>query len=200
MSVNCAQKSSRNAERRLQDHGKRAALHLPQRATLPQILLQLSRAARRLSARLRLGWRERRPGASICAAIVRYAAIQVYTVALGGLTIRQNFTTSGSGSTWLMTYLDMNWRPNMPLEEVQNVRFIFRAARRARRSFQLVRTGVNLAIHRDGSSGGVIRMAIIDKNGTRREHFRADKGELLNFPAPTVYPTYPPHIVQHPTQ
>ena len=49
------------------------------------------------------GWDGEKGGQvrALGAAIERYAAFQVYAVALGGLTIRQHFTMSGSGSTWL---------------------------------------------------------------------------------------------------
>ncbi|KAI6221974.1 Proteasome subunit beta [Aphelenchoides fujianensis] len=107
---------------------------------------------------------------------------QVYTIPQGGMMIRQNYTCSGSGGSYIMTYLDFNWRPGMSVDEVK----------------ELVKTGVALAIHRDGGSGGVVRLAVIDKEGYKPEVHRFDKNELPEFAKPRLYPTFPPHIPQHP--
>lgn len=56
---------------------------------------------------------------------------------------------------------------------------------------------VYLATYRDGSSGGVIRLAIVDKDGTRRELLRPDNADT--FPKvvePNAYSALPPHIPQ----
>lgn len=67
------------------------------------------------------------------------------------------------------------------------------------RSFKLVKYAVALAIHRDGSSGGVIRMAVVNKKGTQREQFRQDvENQFPFFAASTTYHTLPKHIEQHP--
>jgi 20S proteasome subunit beta 1 len=106
---------------------------------------------------------------------------QIYALPLGGMVTRQHFTASGSGSGFVTGFLDSQWRPNMSLDEIK----------------QLVRMAVYLATFRDGSSGGVIRLAIIDKDGTRRELLRPDNPDT--FPKvvePTGYSALPPHIPQ----
>ncbi|VDN55736.1 unnamed protein product [Dracunculus medinensis] len=77
---------------------------------------------------------------------------QLYTIPLGGFISRQRCTGSGSGSTFIHSLLDSNWKPGMKEEDC----------------IELIKQATALAIHRDGSSGGVIRLAIIDKNGTRK--------------------------------
>ncbi|KAI6185490.1 Proteasome subunit beta [Aphelenchoides besseyi] len=109
---------------------------------------------------------------------------QVYTIPSGGMLVRQHFTSSGSGGHYIMTYFDNNWRPGMSVEEVK----------------QLVKRGVALAVHRDDASGGVVRLAVIDKNGYQPEIHRYDRNDLPEFAKPKVYTTYPPHILQHPTE
>jgi 20S proteasome alpha/beta subunit len=52
----------------------------------------------------------------------------------------------------------------------------------------LAKQAVALAIHRDGASGGVIRLAVINKDGTHREVYRKDLNELPDFVPATVYP------------
>uniref|UniRef100_A0A914CHS7 proteasome endopeptidase complex n=1 Tax=Acrobeloides nanus TaxID=290746 RepID=A0A914CHS7_9BILA len=103
---------------------------------------------------------------------------QIYAIPLGGYSTRQHFTASGSGSTFVNGYLDSQWKPDMTFEQVK----------------QLVLSAVYLATFRDGSSGGVIRLAIIDKDGTRRELYRPD----ANFPQivadPPAYSPLPPHL------
>jgi 20S proteasome subunit beta 1 len=106
---------------------------------------------------------------------------QIYAIPLGGMVTRQHFTASGSGSGFVTGFLDSQWRPKMTLDEVK----------------QLVRTAVFLATYRDGSSGGVIRLAIVDKDGTRRELLRPDLQD--SFPKviePQAYSALPPHIPQ----
>jgi 20S proteasome subunit beta 1 len=65
--------------------------------------------------------------------------------------------------------------------------------------FQLVKQAVALAMYRDGASGGVLRMATVDKNGTHREQFRQDRlGDLPTFAEPERFGMLPKHIEQHP--
>ncbi len=59
-----------------------------------------------------------------------------------------------------------------------------------------MRTAVGLATMRDGSSGGVIRLAVVDGNGTRRELIRPDVSGS-KFPTvvePSPYSHLPPHV------
>ena len=65
---------------------------------------------------------------------------------------RQPAAIGGSGSTYLYGFLDANYKPGLSKEETA----------------KLVLNCVTLAINRDGSSGGVCRLAIIDKDGIER--------------------------------
>ena len=94
----------------------------------------------------------------ICAGWDPVVGGQVYSIPLGGMFVRQPFSIGGSGSTYLYGYCDANFKENMTREECE----------------EFVKHSVSLAIGRDGSSGGVIRIAIIDENGVERKLFTGD--------------------------
>ncbi|KAG7464587.1 hypothetical protein MATL_G00166960 [Megalops atlanticus] len=85
------------------------------------------------------GWDKRRGG-------------QVYTVPVGGMLTRQPVSVGGSGSTYIYGYVDSNYKPGMSKEEC--LRFTAEA--------------LSLAMERDGSSGGVVRLASISQEGVER--------------------------------
>ncbi|NXJ58816.1 PSB6 protein, partial [Spizaetus tyrannus] len=90
------------------------------------------------------GWDPRRGG-------------QVYVVPMGGLLLRQPFAVGGSGSSYIYGFLDAAFRPGMSRPQCQ----------------ETVRLSVPppalaLAMARDGSSGGVIRLAAITQAGVER--------------------------------
>lgn len=101
----------------------------------------------------------------------KYEGGQIYTIPSGGLVTRQSVTASGSGSTFVHSYLDINWKPGMSKEE----------------AIELVKMAVGLAVHRDGSSGGIIRIAILNKNGTERQIITPQN---QRFPVFENYVTY----------
>ncbi|XP_042881038.1 proteasome subunit beta type-6-like [Penaeus japonicus] len=80
---------------------------------------------------------------------------QVYTIPLGGMIVRQPVAIGGSGSTFVWGYVDATYKPNMNKEETVN----------------FVKNTLTLALTRDGSSGGVVRVAIITKDGVERRVF-----------------------------
>ncbi|CAD5218934.1 unnamed protein product [Bursaphelenchus okinawaensis] len=130
-------------------------------------------------------YREQLSASMIVAGWDAHEGGQIYTIPLGGFVSRQRFTASGSGSTFVTGFLDRAWRKDMTLEEVK----------------QLVMNAVALAMFRDGSSGGVIRLAIIDENGTQRELYRPDTNtQFPMFETPTPYQFFPKHIEQHPVE
>jgi len=86
------------------------------------------------------GWDEREGG-------------QVYSIPIGGMCVRQPFAVGGSGSTYLYGHVDNEYKKGMPKEEC--IKFVANAVR--------------LAINRDGSSGGCVRVATIDKDGIHRQ-------------------------------
>ncbi|XP_014209746.1 proteasome subunit beta type-6 [Copidosoma floridanum] len=84
---------------------------------------------------------------------------QVYTVPLGGMCTRMPVSIGGSGSTYVFGYVDSNYKPGMTKDEC----------------LQLVSNTLALAMSRDGSSGGVIRLGVITKNGIQRQVIRGDQ-------------------------
>lgn len=106
----------------------------------------------------------------------------VYNIPLGGSLHRQPFAIGGSGSTYIYGYCDAHFKDNMTKEEcIEFVRNCERSARPFFSSLTLMlmlelslflfffSPAISLAISRDGSSGGVIRTAVIDKDGVKRD-------------------------------
>lgn len=88
---------------------------------------------------------------------------QVYQVTLGGTLVREKFAISGSGSTYITGYCDEFYREKMSKEEC----------------LKFVKSALQLAMARDGSSGGVIRTVVITKDGYEKEMTSGD--ELSTF-------------------
>lgn len=87
---------------------------------------------------------------------------QVYNIPLGGMMLRMPYAIGGSGSPFLHGYLKDKYRPGMDSEEC----------------IQLVKTAVKLGMHFDSSSGGVVRVGVIDKDGIKRHIFyNTESGE-----------------------
>ncbi|XP_018026882.1 proteasome subunit beta type-6 [Hyalella azteca] len=80
---------------------------------------------------------------------------QVYMVPIGGMLIRQSVALGGSGSTYIWGHLDATYKPGMQKEEC----------------VEFVKKAVTLALNRDGSSGGCVRVGIITKDGVERRTF-----------------------------
>lgn len=78
----------------------------------------------------------------------------VYNVPLGGGVFEQPWAIGGSGSTYIYGYCDSTWRPGWGREQ----------------TVEFVRNALSLAMARDGSSGGTIRMVDITEKGVER-HF-----------------------------
>eukprot|EP00743_Colponemidia_sp_Colp-15_P001738 GILK01001898.1.p1 GENE.GILK01001898.1~~GILK01001898.1.p1 ORF type:complete len:236 (+),score=28.59 GILK01001898.1:52-708(+) len=99
------------------------------------------------------GNKERLMAGIICAGWDRRKGGQVYNIPLGGALVRQNFAIGGSGSSYIYGYCDAQYRENMSKDECKD----------------FVKNAVSLAMSRDGSSGGVIRLVTITKDGVERE-------------------------------
>ncbi|KAJ3370901.1 Proteasome subunit beta type-1 [Allomyces arbusculus] len=82
----------------------------------------------------------------------KYNAGSVYSISLGGSMHRQGFAIGGSGSTYIYGYCDSTYRDGMTVDEC----------------LQFTKSAIALAMARDGSSGGCIRLAVITKEGVRR--------------------------------
>lgn len=82
----------------------------------------------------------------------------VYEIPLGGTCVKQHLAMGGSGSTYLYGHIDAEYRPGMTKDECRA--FVTRA--------------ISHAMARDGSSGGVIRLVIIERDGITREFVPGD--------------------------
>ncbi|XP_034471158.1 proteasome subunit beta type-6 [Hippoglossus hippoglossus] len=77
---------------------------------------------------------------------------QVYCVPIGGMLVRQPLSVGGSGSTYIYGFMDSNYKPGMSKDQC----------------LELTATALSLAMERDGSSGGVVRLASISEEGVER--------------------------------
>lgn len=84
---------------------------------------------------------------------------QVYQIPLGGSLHKQPYSIGGSGSTYIYGYCDSNWREGMT--EQQGIDF--------------VKGSLREAIKWDGSSGGVIRLVVLTKDGAQRHLYLPDR-------------------------
>lgn len=76
----------------------------------------------------------------------------LFSIPLGGALVKEEVAVGGSGSSYIYGYIDANYRPDMTREE----------------AVKFVTTGISHAMARDGSSGGVVRLAVIDQSGVER--------------------------------
>jgi len=76
----------------------------------------------------------------------------VFTIPVGGGLFRQPWAIGGSGSTYVYGYCDATFKDGWGRDE----------------TIEFVKNTLALAISRDGSSGGVIRMCVITKEGVER--------------------------------
>lgn len=87
-----------------------------------------------------------------------YDGPSVYAIPLGGSKHKLPFTIGGSGSTFIYGFCDSQFKENMTKEE----------------AITFTRNAITLALTRDGSSGGVVRIASITKDGVERFVFSGD--------------------------
>ena len=92
-------------------------------------------------------------GAMIVAGWDPYQKGQVYGCPIGGTLVRESWTIDGSGSTYIWGYMDSEYRQGMTREEAEG----------------LVVRALTLAMARDASSGGVVRLVTIDETGAHRQ-------------------------------
>lgn len=78
---------------------------------------------------------------------------QVFGCPIGGTLVQENWTTDGSGSTYIWGYLDSSFREGMNRQEAED----------------MVKEALALAMSRDGSSGGVIRLCTVSADGVDRQ-------------------------------
>ena len=126
--------------------------------------LPLVKTAGRLMRNIIYGNKDRLMASVIVAGWDPIEGGQVYTVPLGGVLTRQAVSIGGSGSTYIYGLVDGTYKKNMSKEECK----------------AFVAKSIAHAMSRDGSSGGVIRLVCISKDGVEREFL---PGNALPFPA-----------------
>lgn len=82
-----------------------------------------------------------------------YEGGQIYEIPLGGTLVKQRYAIGGSGSTYVYGLVDSLYRDGMDKEECK----------------EFVKKVIAHAMARDGSSGGVIRLVVIDQAGVEKE-------------------------------
>lgn len=97
---------------------------------------------------------------------------QVYSVPVGGMQIRQSVTIGGSGSSYIYGFVKEHYREGMAKDECM----------------EFVKKSIFHAMYHDGSSGGVCRIGIINKDGVERHVFFAprDYENVVPAAAPSV--------------
>jgi len=84
---------------------------------------------------------------------------QVYSIPVGGALLERPYTIGGSGSTYIYGFCDAYFQPGMTRDQCE----------------AFVTKALAHAMARDGSSGGVIRLAIIDEAGVERKMIPGNK-------------------------
>ncbi|CAD6230588.1 GSCOCG00006834001-RA-CDS [Cotesia congregata] len=105
---------------------------------------------------------------------------QVYSIPIGGMCVRQPISIGGSGSTYVYGYVDAHYKPNMTKDQTSLLFIIIiNTTFSSLKQLKYLSTALALAMSRDGSSGGVIRLGIITEAGVERRVILGD--ELPKF-------------------
>jgi 20S proteasome subunit beta 1 len=100
----------------------------------------------------------------------RKLGAQVYGIPLGGSMQRVPFTVGGSGSAYIYGWCDNTWRENMSRSDAE----------------AWVARAISLAIARDASSGGVVRLVTIHDKGSSRQMLEPRHQSLCESELPVI--------------
>jgi 20S proteasome subunit beta 1 len=89
----------------------------------------------------------------ICAGWDSFNGCQLYSVSQGGALFKHGLLLAGSGSIYINSFCDNNYSEEMNYS--QSREFIIKA--------------ISMAMNRDGSSGGSIKLCTINHNGIKKE-------------------------------
>ena len=100
---------------------------------------------------------------------------QVFGSPIGGTLVEMPWAIEGSGSTYIWSFFDDEYRPGMTREETE----------------KLVLNGIAHAMARDGSSGGIVRLVTVDKDGGKRQVFQGKEIPMIlgDMAEPAASPT-----------
>nr|UXY87935.1 26S proteasome, beta-1 SU [Cryptomonas curvata] len=89
----------------------------------------------------------------ICGGWDRFHGAQLYSINQGGALFKQPFLLTGSGSIYISSFCEANYREDMSYLQSRN--FIIKA--------------ISMAMNRDSNTGGVIKLCSINYNGIKKE-------------------------------
>jgi len=100
----------------------------------------------------------------------------IYSISPGGSFLEEPlFAVGGSGSTYILGHLDLN-SPNDFISKEDDMKYMDE-----NEAVNFVEQAVQMAMSRDGSSGGFVRMFVIDKNGKRCVDMKQDRRQKKYF-------------------
>uniref|UniRef100_A0A8D9BEX5 proteasome endopeptidase complex n=1 Tax=Cacopsylla melanoneura TaxID=428564 RepID=A0A8D9BEX5_9HEMI len=102
--------------------------------------------------------------AMIIAGWDRVKGSQVYALPSNGVLVRQNCALGGSGSSYILGYVDKEWRSNMKREDCM----------------EFMKTALSLAMARDYASGGLINIGVMETEKPMEKHIFTQQ-ELLRY-------------------
>lgn len=109
-------------------------------------------------------------GATIVAGWDKWQGGQVYGCPIGGTISKQPWTTDGSGSTYIWGYMDAAYRNDFTREEAEG----------------FVQEALALAMCRDGSSGGVIRLVTVTEAGPEHKYIQGEDVPVFGDELPAI--------------
>jgi 20S proteasome subunit beta 1 len=135
-------------------------MHAVEKGSLPKV-----KTVAHLFKKIVYGNKDRLSASIICAGWDPAEGGQVFSLPLGGACIRQPYAIGGSGSTYIYGYCDSAFKEGMTRDEC----------------LTFVRNALSHAMARDGSSGGVIRTVVIDKDGCTKGFTSGDSLPFNNY-------------------
>lgn len=88
---------------------------------------------------------------------------QVYGSPIGGTLVPMPWAIEGSGSTYIWSFFDDEYKEGMTREETE----------------KLVLHGITHAMARDGSSGGIVRLVTVNKDGVAKKVYHGNELPLI---------------------
>lgn len=113
----------------------------------------LVKVAARILQQFQYEYKDHLSAAVIVCGVDNLDGPQIYSVGIGGTVTKQQIALSGSGSAFIYGYCDTNFKSNMSRQDAKN----------------FIKNAISLAMFRDNSSGGIIRLMDVTSKGYTRE-------------------------------